>query len=116
MENLTKQRTLELHKKKWTWIAEETEKQKRVVRSGEYFKAMGITEVPHIYSYCCEYSKSRSTIGRKLCQYCPVHWDKMMPITTNCPCMQSYYGQWAKSHKWREAAELARKIAELGEK
>lgn len=115
MSGLTKQQAIDLHKKKWTWIAEKTEHEKRIVRSDEYFKSEGIDDIPYIYSYCCEYGKSRSTIGRRLCQCCPVEWPKTKPVISTCQCMESYYGQWAKTRKWQEAADLARKIAELGD-
>lgn len=118
MTELTPQDAIRLHRKKWNWIADETEKQQRIVRGTEYFKACvpDTNEWPHIISYCCEYDKQRNAIGRKTCKHCPIQWPQTITSRKSCPCLNSLYHEWTVTRSWKQAAQLARKIANLPEK
>lgn len=102
---LTKEEAIRKHREMWRWIAEETEKQKRIVLELEYFKAMGI----EADSYCCECGVS--------CNECPILWGGE---NDHCLAGDGPYMAWllATNHgcNWQLAAELARKIAELPER
>lgn len=110
--NLTKQDAVELHKKKWLWIADETERQQRIVKAREYFEAIQQQE-PLLYSYCCDYAKQNAR-GRA-CDNCPIQWPHSYDNqkAPNTPCLNSYYYQWSHARTWEEAALLARQIANL---
>ena len=105
---LTREEAIGLHRKMWRWIAEETEKQKRIVTRKEYFKSMEIEEenIPEFYCYCCEYCE----LADGDCELCPILWDGEK---TTC---FSDFVTWLSTTSWQEAAELARKIAELPER
>ena len=109
---LTKQEAIDLHRQKWLWIAEETEKQQRIVKAKEYFETAGLEE-PLLYSYCCEFAKNRPR-GR-VCDNCPIQWPHSYNNETapDSPCLNSYYYQWSHARKWERASVLARKIANL---
>ena len=113
---LTREEAVSRHRKMWRWIAEETEKQKRVVLESDYFKAMGIEEedipdsnFPDSNSYCCEYAN-------KDCKLCPIRWDR---VKDNCTDRNSPFLTWLGAvgyDLWKVAAKAARKIAELSER
>ena len=131
MKTLTKDEAIRLHRKMWRWIAEETEKQGRKVSKWEYFKAMGIDEndVPTYDCYCCEVVDQQineiSPLAM-LCDFCPLDWGfgyetgyrKVNCLTIEYPYVQrsGYFRRWVNTKSPKEAAELARTIAELPEK
>ena len=53
-------------RKQWDWIADETLQRKRKVAKGEYFVAHGISNIPLMECYLCEFSTG--------CDVCPVKW------------------------------------------
>ncbi len=130
MKTLTKDEAIRLHRKLWSWIAEETEKQGRKVEKREYFKTMGVAEedIPLDECYCCEFvSQLRQRKYKGYClELCPLDWgaendmgykrvyDSIYPDT--CKIGYGYFRQWLNTKSPEEAAELARIIAELPEK
>ena len=130
MRTLTKDEAIELHRKMWRWIAEETEKLGRKVYKWEYFKAMGIDEndVPIYDCYCCEFDilERFNRHCTSNCEECPLDWGAGYEtgyIEVNCLTIEYFYVQrfgyfrrWVNTKSPEEAAELARIIAELPEK
>ena len=107
---LTKEQAIENHRKMWNWIADETLKQKRVVRKQEYFVANNIPDSirPDSDCYCCEYSIINF---RRSCSVCPIQWNHRL-------CYVSEYNDWRAAYykeNYKKAAKLARKIAKLPE-
>lgn len=125
--NLTKKLAVELHRRLWDWVANESERQKRIVGKSEYplFKHLKICN----NCWCCEYARERAKVEPvtptkyedkwiirynmyyQRCKYCPLKWG-----TENCVSLQSEYGKWASAETWQDAAYWARVIAELPEK
>lgn len=104
---LTKKLAVALHRRLWHWIADETEKQQRVVEKQEYplFKRRLILN----RCWCCEYARSD-------CEKCPIIWHIKKD---KCQCELAQYAEWADAvdaKDWREAARLARIIADLPER
>ncbi len=109
---LTKSEAIANHRKMWNWIAEETLKQKRKVEKSEYFKAHGITDIPLIECYCCEYAKNN-------CLNCPIDWGGEFGACMSrdtADDRKGLYWLWLLEPDYLTAAELAKKIAELPER
>ena len=119
MLNLTRE-AIELHRKMWNWIADESIRQKRKVREKDYFYTMQISEEeqPLLDSYACEYAVEKS---RKIkycgscCKYCPINWGG---DDNDCLNDESLFTKWSSCGKsdYEEAARLAREIANLLER
>ena len=120
-KKLTKQEAIANHRKMWRWIAKETEKQRRIVGKGEYFKSIRIKlfdvyNVPSCQCYCCEYD----TQYYDTCEFCPMDWgSEVMAYMCNHKKYDGdrngLFAQWSDTTSWQEAARLARAIAELDE-
>lgn len=107
---LTKKLAVALHRKLWNWIADETEKQQCYVQKREYpsFKRLLILNK----CWCCEYTQGD-------CEKCPIIWHVKKKFLGRCQCASAEYGEWGDAvdaGDWREAARLARIIAELPER
>ncbi len=123
---LTKKEAVRLHREMWRWIAEQTEKQKRKIGKREYFRVMGIVKpyIPYRKCYCCEYVKQRRSIVQ--CEkICPIDWGSEFDSYSTPSCLQAtqsfsvydgYYSKWLDTKNFKEAAWLAKKIAELPER
>ena len=130
MEKLTKQQAVEEHRKMWRWIAEETEKQKRIVYKWDYLKFYDEYIDLANECFCCEYTYQHH---RAECEKCPIDWDvecEKCPIDWDSECDEymcqnktdfeddNLYTLWNRAcgaENWKEAAKLARQIAELPE-
>lgn len=107
---LTKEQAIENHRKMWNWIADETLKQKRIIRKKEYFSANNISSscIPFYECYCCEYSTKNC---RRDCSKCPIKWE-------NGDCIAGEFSDWTEAcivNNYTKAAKLARIIAYLPE-
>ena len=98
----------------WSWIAEETRRQKRHVKKFEYFYAFDISkgERPYCGCYACEEGRQRTRDngrdGGMGCSYCPIDWGK-------CDCTRegALYNEWEHARSYEEAAKFAEKIAQM---
>lgn len=125
MKKLTKQVAIASHREMWNWLADETEKRQSKIGKSEYFKSMEIDpwgkDAPNCWDYCCEYNNQREGLH---CKFCPIDWDSEMEsymcltmrFAENYEVDKGSYTQWLYATDWREAALLARKIAELPER
>lgn len=109
---LTKQEAIDGHRKMWNWIADETEKRRKVVTKRAYFEELQVP-VPIRGCYCCDYANDR-------CSNCPIQWTLSNDGPDNalfyCRSTTAEFEAWfdAKNRKdWQEAAKWARIIAEL---
>lgn len=111
---LTKKLAISLHRKMWSWIADETERQKEIVTKCEYPPFRHITIDNDCW--CCEYAQRE-------CRNCPIEWNEKkhndilgLEVQT---CTDEEYRKWRAavlSKQWQEAAHWARIIAELPER
>ena len=118
MKPLTKKQAVEEHRKMWRWIAEETEKQEKVVGKEEYLN-LYYPDIELEYAcFCCEYALQQGGF----CIDCPIDWDsecdEYMCIDKTDFKDDNLYALWNRAcgaENWKEAAKLAREIAELPE-
>ena len=124
MKTLTKQEAIANHRKMWSWIADETQRQQRIVRKEEYLNAFDIKDVLKFACYCCEYNRqcSEGLENYHGCDFCPVDWGENR---SDCLYLYDEQGEcvgdglfecWRFAIDWQEAAELAREIANLPER
>lgn len=104
------------HRKMWNWIADTTEKLERPVRKYEYFDFIGCPElkVPLLSCFCCDYTQKA---GKWCGGTCPLDWGNKENKCTNVA--DALFDGWCNAcnnENWREAAVLARKIANLPER
>ncbi len=95
-------------RKQWDWIADETLQRKRKVAKSEYFVAHGISNIPLMECYLCEFSTG--------CDVCPVKWGGKLNFCINRNANLDNKGllaQWKYTKNYKKAARLARKIANL---
>ena len=115
MKKLTKKEAIKLHRKLWNWVADETLRLKRKVKKEEYFYRNHIDreDIPKNKCYCCEYDEQKQDkCTNKSCKYCPISWGNR---DNDCE-KPSYYSEWNYAIDYKEAAEYARKIANLSER
>lgn len=125
--NLSREQAISEHRKMWNWIADMTEKSKLKVSKYDYFIGNDMrTDMYGLYNncYCCEYCYINSgmiNFGVLNCDICPIEWGS---ICKNNMCenrymygdLNGYYAQWKRVYDWKEAARLARIIANLPER
>lgn len=128
---LTKQQTIEEHRKMWNWIAEQLEKgiKKSVYDlKVEYCERNQLSLLYHCF--CCDYALTTSDyVYCDMCKNCPVIWgtesdtkDFFCEYEIKKEDFYEDHGLWSKADeyskkgKYKEAAELARQIANLPEK
>lgn len=128
MKELTKEQAIAEHRKMWRWIAEETEKRREIVYKGEYLIKYFPDDDIYYSCFCCEYAIQKMLFendrGSKIdnkCTFCPIDWggevnafmcERKDLSTKN----RGLYFLWVRTNDWKEAAELAREIAELPER
>lgn len=115
--HLAKEQAIAEHRKMWNWIADETEKKKRKITEHDYFKTHSIVSAnrPFGECYACEYGAelTDSDLFQDICRLCPLDWGGR---ADDCMCINVFcYGEWFYTNNWKEAAELARRIAEVPE-
>lgn len=119
MQELTLKEMLENHKKLWNWIADETEKRKRKVLKYEYF-LNPYAKYPWNYFFACEYAyqiEESVVCGDGICKnICPLDWGKgVFGENYGCEEVSSPYSEWVgtENDDWKQAAKLARQIANI---
>lgn len=98
----------------WSWIAEETIKQNRVVSKEEAFYHFGWDLQTKCRCWCCQYVEGAG--GLVNCAKCPIVWGG---VTNFCGISSSPYMQWRLCSIRKDAqgaAEASRVIANLPEK
>lgn len=129
MEGLTKEKAIELHRKMWNWIADETEKQGRIVSKVEAFAHFYWPDDIYAHCWCCEYDEQKinsefniSVFYRHRCYFCPIIW-RSKYIT--CISIDSPFHYWDNIYEkgdkadWydvQDAIKYAREIANLPER
>lgn len=130
MENLTKEEVVKRHREMWNWIADETEKQNRVVIEEEAFAHFGWPLNATYKCWCCSYSLqkiNKNYIGAfpdllgSRCVYCPIGWPSGRCMNEDSPyCKWSDFAEKAyengnnlDENLIKQVAKLAREIADL---
>lgn len=119
----------EEHKKLWNWIADETERTRKLVHKKDYFKEMNIQRIPRLNCFACEYDKERNDEWIDYCTHCPILWNKEQlryAYRTYCKnLVTSPYREWLlivrrtdydielEKETLKELVSLAREIANL---
>lgn len=118
---LTREQTIEEHRKMWQWITEHYEKNSiysldLYTLKKEYFRRLGYN---HFYicgcSFLCEYTRR---FGVARCEKCPLDWGMTQDCMGN-PESKGLYKQikdYDDIGDFEKCAELAWQIAELPEK
>lgn len=109
--NLTFDEAIENHRKMWNWIADETERRKRIVSKGEYFRENNMFCDITNKCYCCEYGVQQTGVvnGTIKCSVCPINWEADI-----CEEYGSPYNKWDNTyHDYKLSAKYARQIANL---
>ena len=121
MMKLTREEAIANHRKMWNWIADETERRQAIVSKSDYLHNTLWRDILN-ECFCCEYSYQES--GCESCAYCPLDWGNNQK-SFMCENIRSYNGlkglhaawvNFAKKDDWRNAAKIARKIANLPER
>lgn len=109
---LTKAEAIANHRKMWNWIADETLRRKKFVDKDDYFETLGITSIPRLKCYCCDYDYNFINMSR--CEHCPIDWNSGSFVLQ---CMNNVFFLWMSNlYNYKEAAKLARQIANLPER
>lgn len=122
MGMMTKSEAIAAHRRLWNWIADKTIERKRIVRKTEYFAENNILNYPLNCCYCCDFANN--SYQENYCCDCPLDWQSEVEVM---PCENlkkmnddgGLYSQWCRecgSGEWKEAARIAREIANLPEK
>lgn len=121
---LTFDDAIENYRKMWNWIADETEKRKRIITKHIYFKENDIKECNHL-CFCCQYTVDNGEYAKMVtvrdCRSCPIDW-KITPYKADeyqCFKHNTPYDWWIEAYDlddWQLAAKYARQIANLPEK
>ena len=113
---LTKKRSITLHRRMWRWIGLKTLKEKRCVNKSEWFAKFGGDVDVRDNCYCCEYAMqflaSHRDDNMSLCRFCPIDWGGLN-------CMYKLFSLWNIAvwlQIYEEAAKFALQIAELPER
>ena len=126
---LTKEKAIELHRKLWNYIADESEKQGRIISKKEAFEHFGWKYVRN-WCWCCRYTENKTwkinpeivIYGSLLCSsYCPLIWPQ---DAFKCLSVDSPFVKWSKIENlsikdWydlQDAIKYAREIANLPER
>lgn len=122
---LTKEQAIKGHREMWNWIAEQYENGRTV--NVNYLKEKWCKKHNiYLYNncYCCEYVSKNNTSFYK-CGKCPLIWgteNNVNEYYCESGINHKYYGntglwfialQYSKNGRYKEAAEICRKIANL---
>lgn len=125
---LTRAQAIQWHRRMWSWIAEKSLEEKRVVTKDEFIQQhiepLHERDI-HNECFCCEYAiQLRNRLGHNgyMCSFCPLEWESSQ---TKFMCVdgeyfddsQGLYGQWElmTDRDYEAAAEIARLISNLPE-
>ena len=116
-QKLTREQAIIEHRKMWNWIADNLGKTKGTVYDLKviYCEENGFKYLC-AHCFCCQYAHFN-------CDYCPLYWgSENDEFNTYCESDIENAVNWLNSdslsmkNKFKEAAEIARKIANLPEK
>lgn len=128
---LIRRKYLEMHRKMWNWIADETERTHKYVDKFDAFEHFRWSNMVHARCWACQYRRWKikySPISKHddCAKDCIVNWGlsrntgKELGCTTNEPLEYSLYDCWnalvSCDENWKAAAEIAREIANLPER
>lgn len=129
---LTKETAIQWHRRMWNWIADTSLKEERKVTKAEFFQKYftelyeNDVDVPCNSCFCCEYAsqlKGKYNSEEPKCIFCPLEWGSNLEYymcldTDKDDDLLGLFGEWdcLTDENYRDAAELARKIADLSEK
>ena len=106
------------YRKMWTWIANETLKQKRCISKYEAFKHFRWSGDTECLCWCCEYIKKVSS-NMRCSEVCPIMFDGHTNLSGLCGDNDSSFEKWKKAcreYNYMDAFEYAMKIALLPER
>ena len=121
MMKLTREEAIANHRKMWNWIADETKRRKAIVSKSYYLHNTMWRDMVN-ECFCCEYSFQK--FGCESCRNCPLDWGSNQE-SFMCENIRSYndlkglYANWIDfitRNDWRNAAKIARAIANLPER
>ena len=125
---LTKEKALELHRQLWNYIADESEKQERIVSKVEAFIHFGWPNIRQ-WCWCCEYAEKQFRKEethcppyQTRCSVCPVVWNKTDSCCVHCDSPYNIWnwlyekGDKADWYDLQNAIKYAREIANLPER
>lgn len=119
MEGLTKEKSIELHRQLWNYIADETLNQKRCISKEEAFEHFGWPLRTCAMCWCCEYSFNITGLSVDCCANCPILWGNENQLSSlRCVQCNGMFAKWIdafRSYNHVEASKLAKLIAELPE-
>ena len=121
MKKLTREEAIANHRKMWNWIADETERRQAIVSKSDYLHDTMWCDIEN-ECFCCQYSFQES--GCESCENCPLDWGSNQKLFM-CENIRSYgdykglHIKWldfVRGGSWRNAAKIAREIANLPER
>ena len=75
MEGLTKEEAIKRHRQLWNYIADESERQGRIITKAEAFIYFGWPRYVRSFCWCCEYDKKFIDESySNQCLNCPIKW------------------------------------------
>lgn len=110
MLNLSKEQTIEKHRKMWNWIADETEKRKQIVRKTDYFEEHPNETVPYMLCYCCDFNFNYP------CGSCLISWGGKISHHICISKYSPFYLWVTEKLDYKQSAKYARQIANLPER
>ena len=141
INNLTKEQAIAEHRKMWNWIADRLEDHNDPGYDIFTYKAMYMKEnFPDDYiqhnCFCCQYAVQENNNNSLTCINCPLIWgtedntdeffceqgNRDVPFEDIYLFGEKGYGLWnyaqylTKNHDYKEAAKIARQIANLPER
>lgn len=122
-----RQKAVRNHRDMWTWIAEQSRKYRTAITKSDYRREQfpGLRELPN-QCWLCQYTYYRTKDDN--CRKCPLEWESIHDMQ---PCIRidknaegpnespGLYKRWKMAvdrNDWRQAAELAERIANLPER
>lgn len=125
--NLTREKTIENHRKLWGWIAEQnelTDKNGYAVTKASFFKEHGIDyeDIPAYYCYACQYAgELTGSFGPEKCNACPIDWtdngrlEPALCVNIEETGLYDRFSKAANENDMRTCAKIAKQIANLPE-
>ena len=130
---LIRRKYLEMHRKLWNWIADETKRTRMCVYKFNAFVHFGWRVDINNFCWACKYtrwkeqycSKREEYVDGNCSEYCLIDWgrDAATGLPLACanmdPITCSAYDNWSdafKANNWENAAKYAREIANLPER
>ena len=107
---LTKKEALEKTVHMWRWIAEECERQKKVIDKKEYFEYHNISNIPYFRCYLCEYQCQTKV------HTCLIEDWNLNDNSCNSGCAMVEFGDYRDGfydNDYKKCAKAANAIADL---